>query len=162
MREHGWRGPRVASFTPDERARYTSLVPHADFQFTIRTRSRLDLANVTRELAQAVRESGVESGTALAFVPHATCALLLNEDEPGLREDMLRLVSEVIEPLRRKAPFAHDRIDDNASAHLGAVLLGPSLTIPVSNGRPALGTWQSLFLVELDGPRSRTLRVVVR
>jgi len=137
-------------------------VPQAEFQYTIRTRSRLDLANVTRELALAVRESGVESGMALAFVPHATCALLLNEDEAGLREDMLRLVSEVIEPLRRKAPFAHDRIDDNAGAHLGAILLGPSLTIPVSAGRPALGTWQSLFLVELDGPRSRTLRVVVR
>ena len=137
-------------------------MPQAEFQYTIRTRSRLDLANVTRELALAVRESGVESGMALAFVPHATCALLLNEDEAGLREDMLRLVSEVIEPLRRKAPFAHDRIDDNAGAHLGAILLGPSLTIPVSAGRPALGTWQSLFLVELDGPRSRTLRVVVR
>ena len=137
-------------------------MPSTEFEFTIRTRSRLELANVTRELESAVRESGIESGIALAFVPHATCALLLNEDEAGLREDMLRLASEVIEPLRRKAPFAHDRIDDNAGAHLGAVLLGPSLTIPVSNGRPALGTWQSLFLVELDGPRSRTLRVTVR
>jgi secondary thiamine-phosphate synthase enzyme len=133
-----------------------------EFEFTIPTHSRLDLVNVSRELAQAVRESGVETGMALAFVPHATCALLLNEDEAGLREDLLRLVSEVIEPLRKRAPFAHDRIDDNASAHLGAVLLGPSLTIPVSRGRPALGTWQSLFVVEMDGPRSRTLRVTVR
>jgi secondary thiamine-phosphate synthase enzyme len=137
-------------------------VSSTEFKFTIRTRSRLDLVNVTRELVQAVRESGVESGMALAFVPHATCALLLNEDEAGLREDLLRLVSELIEPLRKKAPFAHDRIDDNASAHLGAVLLGPSLTVPVSGGRPALGTWQSLFVAEMDGPRSRTLRVTVR
>jgi len=131
-------------------------------EFTIRTERRLDLVNVTRQLKQAVRESGVESGLALAFVPHATCALLLNEDEAGLREDLLRLVSEVIEPLRRRAPFAHDRIDDNAAAHLGAVLLGPSLSVPVSGGQPVLGTWQALFLVELDGPRSRTLRVTVR
>ncbi len=137
-------------------------MPTAEYEFTIRTHGRLDLVNATRELAQAVRESGVETGMALAFVPHATCALLLNEDEPGLREDLLRLVAEVVEPLRRKAPFAHDRIDDNAGAHLGAVLLGPSLTIPVSHGRPALGTWQSLFVVEMDGPRSRTLRVTVR
>ncbi len=132
------------------------------FTYTIPTREALALVNVTGELVQAVRESGVESGIALAFVPHATCALLLNEDESGLREDMLRLVREVIEPLRRKAPFAHDRIDDNAGAHLGAVLLGPSLTIPVADRRPVLGTWQSLFLVELDGPRSRTLHVTVR
>lgn len=130
-------------------------------EFTVRTHGRLDLVDVTRELAEAVRESGVENGVALAFVPHATCALLLNENETGLREDVLRLVSEVIEPLRRKTPFAHDRIDDNATAHLAAILLQPSLTIPVSGGRPALGTWQSLFVVELDGPRSRTLRVTV-
>jgi secondary thiamine-phosphate synthase enzyme len=137
-------------------------VSRTEFSSTVRTHGTHDLVNVTGELERAVRESGVESGIVLAFVPHATCALLLNEDESGLREDMLRLVREVIEPLRRKAPFAHDRIDDNAAAHLGSILLGPSLTIPVSAGRPALGTWQQLFLVELDGPRSRTLRFVVR
>jgi secondary thiamine-phosphate synthase enzyme len=137
-------------------------MPRAQSEFAIRTQARLDLVNVTHELAQAVRDSGVESGIAVAFVPHATCALMLNEDEAGLREDVLRLVSEVIEPLRRRAPFAHDRIDDNAAAHLAAILLQPSLTIPVAGGRPRLGTWQSLFLVELDGPRSRTLIVTLR
>jgi len=137
-------------------------MPRTEFEFTVRTRDRLDLVNVTRHLEEAVRDSGVESGLALAFVPHATCALLLNEDEAGLRRDVLRLVSGVIEPLRREAPFDHDRIDDNAAAHLGAILLQPSLTVPVSGGRAVLGTWQSLFVVELDGPRSRTLRVTVR
>ncbi len=130
--------------------------------FTVRTRKRLDLVNVTRELEQAVRAGGIETGIALAFVPHATCALALNEDEAGLREDVLRMVEGLVEPLRRDAPFAHDRIDDNAAAHLGAIVLGPSITVPVIGGRPALGTWQALFLVEMDGPRSRTLRVVVR
>ncbi|MBI5711765.1 MAG: YjbQ family protein [Candidatus Eisenbacteria bacterium] len=133
-----------------------------EFEFTVRTAKRLDLVNVTRQLDEAVRESGVESGLAVAFVPHATCALVLNEDEAGLRQDMLRLVAEVIEPLRKAKPFAHDRIDDNAAAHLAAILLQPSLTIPVAGGRPVLGTWQQLFVVELDGPRSRTLRVTVR
>ncbi len=133
----------------------------SESRFTVRTRARLDLVNVTRELTQAVRESGVASGIAVAFVPHATCALALNEDEAGLREDVLRLVEETLEPLRRRAPFAHDRIDDNAAAHLTAILLQPSLTIPVSGGRPRLGPWQQLFVVELDGPRSRTLEVTV-
>ena len=132
---------------------------HADF--TVRTRARLDLVNVTAQLEQVVTDSGVEQGVAVAFVPHATCALMLNEDERGLRADVLRLMAEVIDPLRRKAPFAHDRIDHNAGAHLAAVLLQPSLAIPVSGGRPVLGTWQSLFLVELDGPRDRTLIVTV-
>ena len=133
-----------------------------EFEFEILTRQGLDLVNVTRELGEAVSGSGIECGLALAFVPHATCALILNEDEPGLRQDVLRLVDELLEPLRRKAPFAHDRIDDNAGAHLAAILLGPSVTVPVSRGRPVLGTWQSLFVVELDGPRRRSLRVTVR
>ena len=133
-----------------------------EFEFPIPTARRHDLVNVTGELKQAVRESGVSAGIACVMVPHTTCALVLNEDEPGLREDLLRLVAEVVEPLRRKGSFAHDRVDDNAAAHLTATLLQPSLTVPVVGGRPALGTWQSLLLVELDGPRSRTLRVVIR
>jgi secondary thiamine-phosphate synthase enzyme len=136
-------------------------MPRTHAEFSVRTRARLDLVNVTADLAGAVRESGVERGVAVAFVPHATCALILNEDEAGLREDVLRLVTESIEPLRHRAGFAHDRIDDNAAAHLAAIMLQPSLTIPISGGRPMLGTWQSLFLVELDGPRSRTLIVTV-
>jgi secondary thiamine-phosphate synthase enzyme len=130
-------------------------------EFTVRTPGRVSLVNVTRELEEAVRGSDVASGLACAFVPHTTCALIVNEDEPGLREDVLRLVGRVVEPLRREAPFAHDRVDDNAAAHLAAILLQPSVVIPVSGGRPALGSWQSLFVVEMDGPRSRTLRVTV-
>ena len=130
-------------------------------QFTVRTPGRVSLVNVTRELERAVRESGVESGVACAFVPHTTCALIVNEDEAGLREDILRMVAGVVEPLRGHMPFAHDRIDDNAAAHLAAILLQPSVVIPVSGGSPALGTWQSLFVVEMDGPRTRTVRVTV-
>ncbi len=130
-------------------------------QFTVRTPGRISLVNVTRELERTVRESGVENGLACAFLPHTTCALIVNEDEAGLREDILRLVTEVVEPLRARVSFAHDRIDHNAAAHLASVLLQPSVVIPVSGGCPALGTWQSLFVVEMDGPRTRTVRVTV-
>jgi secondary thiamine-phosphate synthase enzyme len=136
-------------------------VPQSERQFTVRTPSRISLVNVTGELERAVRESGVECGIACAFVPHSTCALIVNEDEAGLRHDLSRLVTEVVAPLRAREPFAHDRIDDNAAAHLAATLLQPSVVVPISGGSPALGTWQSLFLVELDGPRTRTLRVTV-
>ena len=131
-------------------------------EFNIKSTARLALVNVTRQLEQAVRESGISEGVACAMVPHTTCALIINEDEAGLREDILRLAAELIEPLRARGPFAHDRIDDNAAAHLAAILLQPSVTVPVSGGRPMLGTWQSLFLVELDGPRTRNLHVAVR
>lgn len=131
-------------------------------EHAVRTAKAVELVDVTDRLVESVRASGLADGIALAFVPHATCALILNEDEAGLRADVLRLVVEVIEPLRRTRPFAHDRIDDNAAAHLGAVMIGPSITVPVAGGRPRLGTWQSLFLVEMDGPRTRRLVVTVR
>lgn len=137
-------------------------MPETEFEFSVATRKRLDLVNVTRHLSDAVRRSGIDTGIACVQVPHTTCALVVNEDEAGLKEDILRLVSGVVEPLRPEGGFAHDRIDDNAVAHLTAILLQPSLAMAVSGGRPALGTWQALFLVELDGPRSRTLRVTIR
>jgi len=125
----------------------------------VRTGGRHDLVNVTDLILGAVRESGVQVGMACASVPHTTCALLVNEDEPGLREDILRLMVDAIEPVRRKGPFAHDRVDHNAQAHLTSLLLHHSLVLPISRGRPLLGTWQSVFLAEMDGPRTRTLRI---
>ncbi len=136
-------------------------MPRTEWEYSVRTPARHALVNVTAKLADAVHESGLASGIACVSVPHTTCALVVNEDEAGLREDILRLVREVIEPLRERAPFAHDRIDHNAAAHLAATLLQCSLAIPVADGKPALGTWQSLFLVELDGPRTRILRVTL-
>ncbi len=61
-----------------------------------------------------------------------------------------------------RAAWRHDRIDSNAAAHIKATILGPGQTIPVRGGRLALGTWQSVMLVELDGPRERTVIVEVR
>ncbi len=132
-----------------------------ELEVLVKTAAKQALVNVSEQLARAVAESGVSTGIACASVPHTTCALLINEDEEGLREDILRLSGEVIEPLRRKAPFAHDRIDNNAAAHLTSLFFHPSVTVPISGGKPLLGTWQSLFLLELDGPRTRTVRFTI-
>jgi secondary thiamine-phosphate synthase enzyme len=132
-----------------------------DTQIPIRTGGRHALVNVTAELSRAVANSGVQTGIACASVPHTTCALIVNEDEPGLREDILRLMDEVVFPLGKKKPFAHDRVDNNAAAHLTSLFFQPSLAVPIVDGQIRLGTWQSLFLVELDGPRRRTLRVSI-
>lgn len=128
---------------------------------TVRTASSVHAHDVTAAVRDAVRASGVREGLVLVSVPHATCALYVNEDESGLRSDVERLARELLQPLARAGGFAHDRIDDNARAHLMAVLLSHQTTLPVGGGEPLLGTWQSVFLLELDGPRTRTLRVHV-
>jgi secondary thiamine-phosphate synthase enzyme len=109
----------------------------------------------------AVRVSNVRDGLALVSVPHATCAVYVNENEPGLRHDVERVARELLEPLVRARAFEHDRIDDNARAHLMATLLSHQTTLPVAGGAAVLGTWQSIFLLEMDGPRVRTLQVHV-
>ena len=127
----------------------------------VSTRGRFDLVNISDRLAAAVAGSGVREGLVCASIPHSTAALIVNEDEDGLRADILRLAEKTIEPLRRAAPFAHDRVDDNAAAHLTSLLFQASVTLAVEGGKPVLGTWQSLFLLELDGPRQRTVRFTV-
>ena len=127
----------------------------------IRTAAAIEAHDVTGAVRGAVRDAGVENGVVCISVPHTTCAVCINENEVGLRSDLERLARELLNPLATSAPFAHDRVDDNARAHLTAVLLGNSVTVPVQGAAPVLGTWQSVFLVELDGPRTRELHVQV-
>ena len=84
--------------------------------------------------------------------------LIINENESGLKSDILRFLNELAP---KGKGYLHDRIDNNAHAHLRAVVLGSSVTIPIENGTLALGTWQSIFFVECDGPRRREVCVVV-
>lgn len=127
-------------------------------QFTVKTSSRLELVDVTRQVTKVVSASDVKSGIALVFVPHATAALLLNENEPRLVSDIATAIEKLFP---RGKGYRHDEIDDNAASHIASATLGSSLTIPVSGGRLDLGTWQSVLLVELDGPRSRRVTVTV-
>jgi secondary thiamine-phosphate synthase enzyme len=126
---------------------------------TIATPGRIALVNVTADVRQALRRSGLKGGIAIVTVPHTTCGLCINEDEAGLKDDLARLVTHLVDALEQHGPFHHDRVDDNARAHLTAAILGQSATIPVALGELGLGAWQSLFLVELDGPRSRRLDI---
>ena len=125
----------------------------------VSTTAKVAVINVTAEVRQALGRAGVRTGLALISVPHTTCAVCVNEDEAGLKEDLARVAAGLLEPLERAAPFLHDRIDDNARAHLSAALYGNAAAVPVSGGQLRLGAWQSLFLLELDGPRSRRLEM---
>ncbi len=117
------------------------------------------MVDITERVVALVRQSGISEGICLVYVPHATAAVAINENaDPNVCEDILDALAHVIP----ESGWRHDRIDKNAAAHIKAAILGPSETVPVREGSLRLGTWQSVMLVELDGPRERTVIVDVR
>ena len=120
-------------------------------ELTLRTTAKQEIVDLTDEVCAAVRGAGVGSGMACVSAPHCTCALYVNENERGLVQDVMRAIEEV----GFRDGYLHDRIDNNASAHVAASIIGASVTLPVVGGELVLGTWQRVMLVELDGPRSR-------
>ncbi len=126
-------------------------------EIVLSTSRRFQLVDITGRVEDIVSKSGVRNGMCLVYAPHATAAIIANEHEPGLMDDILDEVRRLFPP---NEPWRHNRIDDNAHAHLGSAIIGASRIFPVINGRLVRGTWQNIFLVEMDGPRSRR-RVVV-
>ncbi len=129
-------------------------------EFTVQTHGEGDVVDLSAQLAQIVGESGVGVGLATLFVAGSTAALTTIEYEPGVLEDLRRALN-VVAP--EGAPYAHDRAwgDGNGRSHVRAALVGPSLAVPVRDGRPLLGTWQQPVLLELDVRSSRTRTIVV-
>ncbi len=119
---------------------------------SISSSDRRQLIDITREVEEFVRIGQMASGLCVISVPHATAAIIANENERGLVRDIL---SQIEQLFPTSGNYAHNEIDDNADAHLAASFLGHSKTFPVINQRLSRGTWQNIFLVELDGPRSR-------
>lgn len=123
-------------------------------RFQVSTAGRIDVLDITDRVAEAVPAD--VDGTCTVFVEHTTAGICINEHEPRLLDDIETFVSE----LAPDEGWRHDELDGNADAHLRSMLLGRSVTIPVTGGDLDLGTWQSVLFVECDGPRSRTVRVV--
>jgi secondary thiamine-phosphate synthase enzyme len=121
--------------------------------FTLSTHDRFELVDITSRVEEIVEDSGVKNGIALVFAPHATAAIIANEHESGLINDIIDKVKEFTEPGSSK--WRHNLIDDNAHAHIGSALFGAERVFPVVDGRLVRGTWQNIFLLEMDGPRSR-------
>ncbi len=126
-------------------------------EITISTSSRFELVDITDRVEEIVRKSKIRNGICMVFAPHATAAIIANEHEYGLLKDIIKLIKELFKP---DADWNHNRIDDNAHAHLGSAIIGASRVFPVIDGRLVRGTWQNIFLVEMDGPR-RYRRIVV-
>jgi secondary thiamine-phosphate synthase enzyme len=114
------------------------------------------MVNITSQVQQAVAEAGIEQGLCHVYIPHTTASVVVNESaDPDVARDLIAAYEAMIPNIR----FAH--AEGNSDAHLMATLLGCSVTLPVVGGRLGLGTWQGIFLVELDGPRPRKVRVTV-
>ncbi|MEM4527822.1 MAG: secondary thiamine-phosphate synthase enzyme YjbQ [Desulfurococcaceae archaeon] len=121
---------------------------------------RFQLIDVTAMIEDLVERSGVKNGIVLVYTPHATACLVVNEHEKGLMEDILNKVKEFTEPGSVK--WKHNAIDDNAHAHIASALFGTDRVFPIINGKLVRGTWQNIFLVEMDGPRrNRELIVII-
>jgi secondary thiamine-phosphate synthase enzyme len=135
---------------------------------SLRTEKHEQFIDLTDLVAERVCRSGVRSGLASVQSRHTTAAVAVNEDEPLLREDMRRLFERLAPSdvryahddfSRRAKPEPEER--PNGAAHCRSLLLGPCQTLHVREGALQLGRWQRIFLVELDGPRTRSFSVLV-
>ena len=127
--------------------------------FQVRTAAHNQVLDITEHVRRVVSESGVKSGLCSVFTSHATAAVTINENaDPNIGTDFLSALRKMI---IEHAGWLHDRIDNNAAAHIKSALVGPSEAIPISGGELALGTWQNIFLCEFDGPRTRRIIVSV-
>lgn len=126
--------------------------------FTVQTRARRQMVNISREVRTRIQQSNVESGVAIVTVLHTTCALVVNDAGSGWEEDMLAFLEKIVPPMAFQ--HLHDG-PEHATSHLLGALLGPTVQVAIAGGRPVLGTWQSIFMVELEGPRERSIDVTV-
>ena len=124
---------------------------------TVRSRKRADAIDITDRVQQLVGESGVENGLCQVYVPHTTAAVFINENaDPEALTDILNTL-EALVPWEN----GYRHAEGNAAAHIKASLVGTSQTVPVRNGRLALGRWQGIFFADFDGPRERQFLITV-
>lgn len=136
----------------------------AEIAFT--TGGTSDMINITEQVRAFVAESAIETGFALVSSPHTTCAVILNEDEPGFARDfrdaLERLAPEPAHYAHNEAPHDEEDEEPNGYAHVrAAILSSPSVLLPIRDGALALGRWQRLFFIELDRARPRRCQITL-
>lgn len=113
---------------------------------------RVEIIDMTQDINDILTKSKIKNGLVNIFAMHSTVGIVINENESGLVKDFQNAVESLIPENNN---YLHDKIDNNADSHIRSFFIGSSETIPMENGRLSLGTWQSVFFVELDGPRNR-------
>ena len=130
-----------------------SSIPAIKMQLKIKTHKREELVDITDLIRHRIP---ISQGVVHIFVFHTTAGITINENaDPNLPTDILNFLNKLIPQGR----WLHDKIDNNADAHIKASLIGSSISIPVEEGKLQLGTWQNIFLCEFDGPRERNIIV---
>jgi secondary thiamine-phosphate synthase enzyme len=135
----------------------------------LRTEDRIQFVDLTEILRERVRRSGVAYGLASVQSRHTTTAIVVNEDEPMLLDDMGRTLERLVpaevgyehDDLSRRSPGLPSNERRNGDSHCRSMLLGASETLHVVDGALQLGRWQRIFLVELDGPQARSVSILV-
>ena len=123
--------------------------------FSIATRSRTDLVDVTERVAEVLRRAGGRTGAVLVYIPHTTAGVTINENaDPSVRADILLALKKMVPD---SLPYEHS--EGNSPAHIKAGLVGSSVMVMVEHGRLNLGTWQGIYFCEFDGPRRRKVWV---
>ena len=123
------------------------------------TKTRRAFINVTPEVEECLKESGVREGLALVNAMHITASVFINDDESGLHEDFERWL-EKLAPEKPHSQYAHNNGEDNADAHLKRSLMGREVVVAVTDGRLDFGPWEQIFYGEFDGKRKK--RVLVK
>jgi len=124
---------------------------------TLRTKSRIEMVDITNTVKQLVKKSKVKSGICLVYVPHTTAAVTINENaDSSVKRDIIIKLSQLI-PLNND--YTH--LEGNSDAHIKSSIVGPSVAIPIEAGDIVLGTWQGIFFCEFDGPRTRKFFVQI-
>jgi len=125
------------------------------FEIRVKTSRRVDSKNITDEVLKIVQ--GKTGKILHVYTPHTTCGIVINEDaDPHVMEDIMEALNRMVP---RSCPYKHT--EGNADAHIKSILTGCSVTVPFSNGKPVLGTWQGIFLMEFDGPRERKVFITL-
>ena len=130
----------------------------AKYTLTKGSNKRVEIIDMTKDINDILIRCEVKDGIVNIFAKHSTAGIVINENESGLVKDFQNSIESLI-PTGNN--YLHDRIDNNADSHIRSFFIGSSETIPLENGLLSLGTWQSVFFVELDGPRNRKFVVTV-
>ena len=127
------------------------------FQFTVRTSSHTQMLDITGQIQKVVADSGVQDGLCVVFIPHTTAAVTINENaDPDVQTDFIKEINKIV-------PWndGYLHAEGNSAAHLKASMMGFSETLLVDGGKLLLGTWQGVYFLEYDGPRTRKVYVKI-
>jgi secondary thiamine-phosphate synthase enzyme len=124
---------------------------------TIKSQSHEEMIDITSQVRDIISSSGAKQAICLIYIPHTTAGVTINENaDPSVKRDMLMALRNAVPD---SLPYKHS--EGNSPAHVKATLVGPSITVLVSDGKLQLGTWQGIFLCEFDGPRQRTIWITL-